>query len=261
MRDQQGLEWTFDTVAGGYEKMRPGYSQELYRKLFDYIPLGRESNVLEIGIGAGQATGPILRTGCRLTAVEYGENFSRLCREKFREFPNFTVVTGRFEEADLPPESFDFIFSASAFHWIPEKTGYPKVYSLLKSGGAFARFANHPFEDKGRKDLADEIQELYALYYTGPAGRPAEYSWEMAQKRADIAAAYGFKDIQCALFHRTRTFSSREYTALLGTYSDPIAMEETRRGEFFSRIEQAIDAHGGRITLYDTMDLQLARKP
>ena len=30
-----GLEWTFDTVAPVYEKLRPGYVEELYQRLFD----------------------------------------------------------------------------------------------------------------------------------------------------------------------------------------------------------------------------------
>ena len=33
----KGLEWTFDTTASLYEKMRPGYVDELYKVLFDYI--------------------------------------------------------------------------------------------------------------------------------------------------------------------------------------------------------------------------------
>ena len=49
--------------------------------------------------------------------------------------------------------------------------------------------------------------------------------------------------------------------ALLGTYSDHIAIEEGLRREFFAGIEQAIERHGGTITIYDTIDLQLARKP
>ena len=48
---------------------------------------------------------------------------------------------------------------------------------------------------------------------------------------------------------------------LLGTYSDHIAIEESIRNKFFSGIEEVIHLHGGEITLYDTIDLQLARKP
>lgn len=82
----KGLEWTFDTVAGKYEKLRPGYTDELYKMIFDYITIDGLSKVVEVGIGGGQATLPILKTGCTLTAIECGENFSKLCKEKFRKF-------------------------------------------------------------------------------------------------------------------------------------------------------------------------------
>ena len=57
------------------------------------------------------------------------------------------------------------------------------------------------------------------------------------------------------------TFSASEYSILLGTYSDHIAIEQNIREKFFSEIEDAIRRHGGSITLYDTIDLQLAKKP
>ena len=152
-----GLAWTFDTVAADYEKYRPGYAAKLYERIFAYAPIGAESCVLEVGSGAGQATEPILRTGCRLTAVEYGERFSAVLREKFGGFPKFSVITGKFEETSAEENSFDLIFSATAFHWIPEKEGYEKVYALLKEGGAFARFANHPFRAADQPALGAEI--------------------------------------------------------------------------------------------------------
>lgn len=64
----QGLEWTFHTVAEEYNRWRPGYVPELYQDLFAYKPLNKSSSALEIGIGTGQATAPVLETGCALTA-------------------------------------------------------------------------------------------------------------------------------------------------------------------------------------------------
>ena len=58
----KGLEWTFDTAAEVYEKMRPGYVEELYQDIFQYIPVDESSNVVEIGIGGGQATPPVVKT-------------------------------------------------------------------------------------------------------------------------------------------------------------------------------------------------------
>ena len=75
-----------------------------------------------------------------------------------------------------------------------------------------------------------------------------------------IPEKYGFSDIKYSLFHRERVFLATEYTALLGTYSDHIAIEEKMRREFFDKIEEAINSYGGKITIYDTIDLELARK-
>ena len=79
----QGLGWTFDTVASTYEKLRPGYVEELYEALFAYRPLNEASCAVEVGIGGGQATKPVLDTGCTVTAVEPGENFCALCQMEF----------------------------------------------------------------------------------------------------------------------------------------------------------------------------------
>lgn len=262
----RGLEWTFDTVASTYEKLRPGYVEALYQRLFEYIPIDASSRVLEVGIGAGQATPPVLQTLCRLTAVEYGENFSQLCREKFKAYPNFSVITGKFEHQDYEPDAYDLVYSASAFHWVPEEIGYTKVFSMLRKGGAFARFANHPYRDKDNPALSEEIDKIYGQYYykfhsSKKQETPKEFTWQEAKARAEIAQKYGFVDICWELFTRTRTFSPKEYVALLGTYSDHIAIEPTQRKEFFDRIEEAICDYGGKLTIYDTIDLQLARKP
>ena len=261
----KGLEWTFDTVASTYEKFRPGYTDELYQMILDYITLDKSSYVVEVGIGGGQATLPILKTGCNLTAVEYGEQFSKLCMEKFKDYQNFSIITNKFENTDFSDNTYDLVYSASAFHWVPEDIGYTKVFSMLKSGGAFARFANHPYRDKGNLPLSEEIDRIYAAYYYKFHNKRqkalTEYSDEEAMQRAKIAEKYGFVDIKYALFYRTRTFSANEYRMLLGTYSDHIAMEESIREEFFSKIEKAINDYGGSITVYDTIDLQLARKP
>ena len=259
------LGWTFDTVASAYEKFRPGYPDELYSVIFDYISLDKSCYAVEVGIGGGQATLPFLKTECNLTAVECGEQLSKLCKEKFKEFSNFSIISSKFEDVKFSCDAYNLVYSASAFHWLPEKVGYTKVFSMLKRGGVFARFANHPYRAKYNLPLSEEINRIYSEYYYNFYKKkqevPTEYSEEQAIQRAYLAEKYGFEDIKYALFHKTRIFSASEYITLLGTYSDHIAIEESIRKKFFSKIEDAINSYGGSITLYDTIDLQLARKP
>ena len=264
MSATDGLGWTFDTAVSNYDKMRPGYVDELYQAIFKYIPIDGNSIVAEVGSGSGQATLPVLKTGCKLTAVEYGENFSELLKNKFKDFPKFSVVTGKFEEVSLEEDIFDLVFSATAFHWVPEKEGYEKVYRMLKKGGAFARFANRPRNCQNEPELGEEIQVLYDEYYNKQhnikSGTKKWFTEEDAKAISLIPEKYGFTDIKYFLFYRERVFTASEYTKLLGTYSDHIAIEESIRKVFFSKIEDAINRHGGTITISDTLDLELARK-
>ena len=258
-------EQTFDTAASDYDAYRPGYVPALYQHIFSYMPIGRSSLAAEIGIGTGQATRPILETGCSVHAVESGAALSALCKEKFREYRNFSIVTGRFEDTPFADERYDLVYAATAFHWILAQTGYSKVFAMLKKGGAFARFANRPFLCRAHPQLAGAIGEIYAKYYY-PFHRkapqePAEFSEKHAAQIAEAATAYGFTDIRYALFHRTRTLSADAYCALLGTYSDHLAMDAPLRQAFFSDIKAAILAFGGSVTINDTIDLELARKP
>ena len=39
MSATDGLGWTFDTAVSTYDKMRPGYVDELYQAIFDYVPI------------------------------------------------------------------------------------------------------------------------------------------------------------------------------------------------------------------------------
>ena len=265
MQINNGKGWTFNAVPEVYEKLRPGYPEELYQAVFAYVQLGPACTALEIGIGTGQAAPPVLKTGCALTAVEYGDRLAQVCREKFRNYPRFSVITGKFEDAVLPEDAFDLVYSASAFHWVPEEIGYPKVFRILKSGGSFARFANHPYQAKDNPELSEAIQQAYAEYYYPYYGKqprtPSEYTEDQAAARAKVADQYGFTDTRYALFYRQRILTAAEYKALIGTYSDHITIEESIREPFFNAIEETINRHGGSITIFDTIDLQLARKP
>lgn len=264
MDNRNDLSNTFDTAVSLYEKMRPGYVDDIYRAIFEYVHIDENSRVVEVGSGSGQATLPVLKTGCELTSVEYGENFSELLRNKFKEYERFKVITGKFEDVNLENNTFDLVFSATAFHWVPEEIGYPKLHSILKDGGAFARFANRPRICKDDPDFAAEIDNIYDDYYNKyyglRSGTKAWFTEDKAKEISLIPAKYGFRDIKYYLFYRDRVFTAKEYVGLLGTYSDHIAIEESIRKEFFDRIEEAINEHGGSITINDTLDLELARK-
>lgn len=249
---------SFDENPEIYNKMRPTYPSELYDEIFRYIRLDATCSALEIGCGTGQATGPVLATGCEVTAVDPGENLARYIKAKFADKPNFRIICADFERYESD-RKFDLIYSATAFHWIAEPAGYQKARRLLKPGGALALFWNHPFAARRDDPLHAEIQAAYRAHRPN-GGWPREFSAEDCGAVAGRLKRCGFTDVVTRLFYGARTLCAADYRALLGTYSDHRAMQPAARLGLEQSIVAAIDRHGGWLRIYDTVDLYLARR-
>lgn len=236
------------------------YMTELYEDIFSRIPLDCTKKALEIGIGMGQATKPILDTGCSVLAVEQDEKMAAICEEAFADAPAFSVVRSKFEDFEGEAESFDLIYSASAFHEVDQAAGYTKAFALLKSGGIFARFSNHTMREIARPSVSAALQKLYSIYLPR-TGTPRPYKEAQAQKRAELALKYGFTDVSAKRYYRTRTYTADEFLAYLATDADHLTLSETKRAAFFNEIRKTLLRYGDKVTLYDTVDLQIAKKP
>lgn len=250
---------TFNEDAANYDKWRPAYCAELFRDIIAYSRMGQGGKVIEIGLGTGQATRPFLETGCELAAIELGADLAEYSQLKFREHKNFRVHNTTFEEFTGPDESADLIYSATAFHWIPEDVGYSKVRELLKKGGTVALFWNRPFAAREDDELHQHIQRIYQQYRPSNT-KLIEHDTEKYQAISQNLRTYGFKDIQFKLYHLTRSFSSADYIALLNTYSDHRSMPSAIKEPFEEEIRAAIMKSGDVLTIYDTIDLHLGRK-
>ena len=77
MPSLKGLEWTFDTVAEKYERMRPGDVDELYQEIFDYIPIDENSNVI-LNTECYDRNPFISNVTERLTPISFYELFTRI---------------------------------------------------------------------------------------------------------------------------------------------------------------------------------------
>ncbi len=252
------LRTTFNTDEYNYDKTRPDYPIELFEDVFNCSNLYADRDVLEIGIGTGQATLPFLQKGCNLTAVELGDRLARYCKQKFSAFANFRVINSDFLKADLPEKHFDLIFSATAFHWIPKESGYAKIKTLIKPNGVLALFWNHPFVSNVNDETNRASIAVYQKYRPNDK-TPIQFDESKCQAINNELAHYGFKDIQSKIYRRTRTLTSEDYVNLIKTYSDHNALPAQIRLAFEQEMKQTIDDVGGKINIYDTIDLYLAK--
>ncbi len=133
----------FDTIPEQFDKYRSRYCTELFEKLIEHAKLDSNKAVLEIGPGTGQATEPILTTGCNYHAIELGEHLYEMMKCKYGQSPNFYIVNDDFITHDFDEQKFDMIYSAGTIQWIPEEIAFSKTLKLLKPGGTLAMILLH----------------------------------------------------------------------------------------------------------------------
>ena len=253
------LRLTFNEDVINYDKMRPTYVKTLFDDIIHFSYLNSKMTALEIGIGTGQATMPFLQTGCTIEAIELGKNMAEYVKSKFAKYINFYVTNADFGEANLINNDYDLIYSATAFHWIPQEIGYPKAFDLLKSGGTLALFWNHPYMEEG--EFYDKIQEVYNKHQIGFKSTVHRFSEGKCLDIVETIRNYGFSDIEYKIYRSTRVFNTQQYMSLLNTYSDHRARESESRKVLEAELTDVINQYGGIIEIKDTMDLYLARKP
>jgi ubiquinone/menaquinone biosynthesis C-methylase UbiE len=256
-------KYLFDKAVLNYEKRRPNYGTELFKDVIKYAEISMDKSLLEVGCGTGQATEHFLKTNCKVTAVELGENLASYTKEKFKNYDNLNIIRSPFEDYDCEDNKFDMLYSATAFHWIPDEIGYKKAYRIIKSGGTIALFWNRPFLNDKNNPLHQKIQSIYRKllpHWSYRAARNEDKESAYSRIKNNIEQN-GFTDIEFKLYHNTRKMTGVEYIELLSTYSDHIALENSIQSILFNDIRTAIEEFGNEIIINDTVDLYLAKKP
>lgn len=253
------LRLKFDEDELNYERYRPQYPEVLMKEVLQSFHLSPHSQVLEIGIGTGQATQPILDTGCSLTAVELGRKLAAFAEKKFQKAPNFQVIQGDFMDLELRENSWDALYSATAFHWLPQPQALEKVRRLLKPQGCLALFWNHPYPNR-LDDCSNQINRQVYQQFCPSDQELKEFDESDLKPWTDRLIKAGFDSVQAHLYHRVRTLDIQDYIGLLNTYSDHRALPEATRLAFEQAMAKGLQSVGGQIRIYDTLDLYLARK-
>lgn len=154
-----------------------------------------------------------------------------------------TVQHGGFESwppvGAQPP--FDFVFAATAWHWIDPEVAYRRAWELIRPDGHLAFWsATHVLPDGG-DSFFTELQDAYeeigqalpndAIWYR-PGGLPDEAS---AIRRSGL-----FDEIQVRQFDWETVHDADSYIALLDTFSGHIAMQPWQRERLYGEIRRRL---------------------
>lgn len=245
----------FDTIPEQFERWRPQYCEELFHDFIACAGIGPGKDVLELGPGTGQATDPVLKTGCDYQAIELGSHLCSFMRRKYSQYPNFHIVNDDFITHDFGAQRFDAIYSAATIQWIPEEVAFSKTFQLLKPGGTLAMFLTKSDYKTPNESLYNEIQKVYAAYF-----KP-ETAYKSGAFSYKNAVLYGYVDFQQREYAGRREFTAEEYVSFCGTHCDHFVLPEPYKTKFFEGLRAAVLEAGDRIVLQDTFVLFTVKKP
>jgi SAM-dependent methyltransferase len=157
----------FNEVPELYDRVRPGYPDELFADLVAISGMTEKSSVLEVGCGTGQATRSLAAFGCSVTAIEPGEAMAALARQRLAAFGNVRVETATFEDWADRGARFDVIVAASAWHWVDPSIGWRRAHDLLNPGGWMALLGNVVVRRPGEPEMYAETADLHERFSPG----------------------------------------------------------------------------------------------
>ncbi|MYS39621.1 methyltransferase family protein [Streptomyces sp. KhCrAH-43] len=260
---RERLRRTFDEDAELYDRARPGYPAALYDDLAELAGARPGSRVLEVGCGTGQATVPLARRGCRITAVEAGPSMAAVARRNLAGAPDVEVVTAEFESWPLPAEPYDTVLAVTSFHWIDPAVRVPRAADALRSGGALAVVRTQHVAG-GTEEFFVEVQRCYERFDpdTKPGTRPpATAEVGNADHAEEVARSGRFGATVFRRYEQDLTYTASEYLNVLRTYSGHRALPNAARRGLLDSVAELIDGrYGGRVTKRYLVELGVSRR-
>jgi SAM-dependent methyltransferase len=239
----------FERHAELYERARPPYPDALWRRLTELGILTAGARALDLGAGTGQATGPLLRAGLRVTAVEPGAELARRLRSRF---PAAVVIESTAEDAFTPADTFDLVVAATSVHWFDLDRVLPKVRRALVGGGRFVVWRT-AYGDSSvpvtpfRQRVAEIVSLRTAPARPGPDESDTE-AW------ARLLGAGGYFEVEHLEEHRWQIdLDARQIGDLFTTFSDWSRAEAETAAD-------AVRELGGRVTEYYVTPLIVLRR-
>jgi SAM-dependent methyltransferase len=252
---------SFDEVAALYEQARPLYPQALIDDLFALTGAQAGDYVLEIGCGTGQMTVPLAERGLRITALEPGADLAAIARIKLADYPDAEVVERRFEDYDLPPEPFDLVVSATAFHWVDPKIRVAKSAAALRPGAYLAIIHTHWGVGTHRDAFGSRSQFCYERWE--PEAEPGfvpPVTADLPATRPELEDSPGFASIEHRLYEQVNRYSTASYLDLLRTFSNIQGLDASAREGLLTCLGQLIDSEfDGKLARSDTRELWLGK--
>jgi SAM-dependent methyltransferase len=179
----------------------------------------------------------------RVTALEPGKSLLALARQNLAGAGDVEFMNAQFEDAPLPRQQFQAVFSASAFHWVDPKVSWQRAADALVPGGTLALIQYFGLEEPRSKK--DQDAALSALRKVAPDIAANWWAWLGSYHVGQDYAGRLFGDVQVAVMPKLIEHTPAEVNALLRTMSFYAQLSPEQR-QSLEREHEAIYVRLGR---------------
>ena len=231
---------SFGDDAERYHRARPGYPAALY----DDLVVDGPGAALDVGCGTGIAAGPLVDRGWEVLGVEPDPRMAHVARSNGVE-----VEVARFEQWERRGRVFDVLVCGQAWHWVDPAVAVPRVAEVLRPGGRFGVFWNHPRHDA---QLDAGFERVYAQLAPGllvdsvPLGtsRPFPLS-----DTSPFRAAGTFSKVEYRSYRWERRYTTEAWLDELPTHSDHRRLGRDILSQIVAGVAALIETLGGEIVV------------
>lgn len=230
----------YGAVAELYDRARPSYPREV---VADVCELARPSWMIDAGSGTGKAAVLFAEHGIPGVAIEGDPAMAEVARRRLAGRASWRVDVSRFEDWVPAPgdAGVDLMACAQAFHWFDPATRYQKAAALIREGGWLTLIYNGPaqFDSPARQAInAAYDREAPEFERRGVAGGPG-VAGDGERLKHPL-----FPKLVKKTYEWSRTYTGEEWTSLMRTQSDHIALAPDRREALMEAVAGAIEANG-----------------
>lgn len=220
----------FASVAGAYERGRPGYAPAVVGALAAELRLSQGSPVLDLAAGTGKLSRALLAAGLDVVAVEPLASLREVLAEKIG--PG-RVREGVAEDIPLRDSSVEAVTVADAFHWFDRQRALAEMRRVLRPGGGLAVLSTVP--DWSGASWAHELGTLVQ------ESRPEHPHFDGPPWQDAVREAGGWTSPREIRVTTSRPASVEQIVDHMGSMSWIAAMTDEERSAWLERVRTLID--------------------
>jgi len=223
------LAQQFASVAGEYERGRPGYPPAVVGALAAELGVPPHAPVLDLGAGTGKLSRALLAAGYDVIAVEPLHSMRELLAERIGADH---VVEGTAERIPAGDGSVAAVTVADAFHWFDHSVALAEIRRVLRPGGGLAVLNTAP--DWGGMSWAHELGTLVTEL------RPEHPNFDGVPWHEAVRADGGFGEPREITITAPHPASADRIAAHMASMSWIAALPDQRRREVRARIDKLL---------------------